>query len=91
MSIKKGKKITATFYTSTLWSSGVDKREKYSWICSCGREFDSRTVAQKCEKSGHRNQYPSSLENLEELPFEILTSAEKDVLRRRNMNKLINI
>jgi hypothetical protein len=91
MSVKKGKKIIARFYTSTLWSSGAVDREKYSWICSCGREFDSRTVAQKCEKSGHRNRDPSSLENLEELPVEILTTDEKDVLRRRNMNKLINI
>jgi len=91
MSVKRGKKITARFYTSTLWSSGVVDREKYSWIYSCGREFDSRTVAQKCEKSGHRNQYPSSLENLEDLPEEILTAVEKDVLKRRNMSKLINI
>ena len=91
MTIKRGRKIKARFYTSNLWSKGYEDREKYSWICPCGREFDSRIVAQKCEKSGHRNQYPSSLENLEDLPAEILTDVEKYVLRRLNLQKLIDI
>ena len=76
MTIKRGEKVKARFYTHY----GVKDVEKYSWICSCGRKYQSRSSAEQCEESNHRRINYDNLLNIKEIPFEFLTLEEKNIL-----------
>lgn len=74
--ITKGEKIKARFYTH----NGVKDVEKYSWICNCGRKYQSKTSAHQCDESNHKRISYDNLINLNELPINILTLEEKNIL-----------
>ncbi len=76
MTIKKGEKVKARFYTH----SGVKNIEKYSWICSCGRKYQARNSAEKCDKSSHKRVDTMNILNQEEIPINLLTLEEKNIL-----------
>jgi len=83
MTIKHAEKIKARFYTHY----GVKDVEKYSWICSCGRKYQARDSAKRCDESNHRKIDTMNLINPTEIPFDILTLEEKNVLGLLKLNR----
>ncbi len=86
--VKKGRKIKATFYTYGGGFGGAKEVIKYSWICSCGREYDSQRSAKRCEDSVHRIITLDNLMNVYEIPKENLSKEEINFIGKRTTEEL---